>query len=146
MGASDHFEGLARAYRMAPITRSQGTDIVIRDGTAEVRLPVREELLHAASAVHGSIYFRLLDDAAFFAANSRIEDVIVLTVTFSVQFFRPIREGEMLARGRVTHASGRLVHCDSELLDGEGQVAATGRGTFVRSSIPLTSLPGYDLP
>ena len=143
MTDSRHLEGLARAYRQAPISRWQGTDMSVSDGEAEVRVTVRAEMLHAAAALHGSIYFRLLDDAAFFAANSRIEDVLVLTLSFSVQFFRSVTDGELVARGRIRHVSGRILHCDSDLWDAGGQLCATGRGTFIRSQIPLTSLPGY---
>jgi acyl-coenzyme A thioesterase PaaI-like protein len=34
---------------------------------------------HSIHAVHGSVYFKALDDAAFFAVNSLVEDVFVLT-------------------------------------------------------------------
>lgn len=132
-----------RAYQAAPVTQWMGTRIDIRDGEAEVRLNVRRELMHGAMAVHGSLYFRLLDDAAFFAANSRVPDFFVLTLTFDVAFYLPVTAGEMVAIGRVKHASGRIIHAESELTDGAGTVYATGRGTFVRSALELRTIPGY---
>ena len=144
--APAHLEGLTRAYHLAPVTRWMGTTINVRDGEAEVRLAVRPELMHGGSAVHGSLYFRLLDDAAFFAANSRVPDFFVLTLTFDVSFFRPITQGEMVAHGRVKHASGRIIHAESELSDGAGVVYATGRGTFVRSALELKTMAGYAAP
>ena len=39
---------------------------------------------HAAGAVHGSYYFKVLDDACYFAANSLVSDVFVLTVSFVI--------------------------------------------------------------
>lgn len=39
------------------------------DGEAEVSIEVGRELFHASGAVHGSVYFKLLDDAAFFAVH-----------------------------------------------------------------------------
>jgi uncharacterized protein (TIGR00369 family) len=100
-------------------------------------------MMHGAAAVHGSLYFRLLDDAAFFAANSRVPDFFVLTLTFDVAFFRPVTEGGMVAHGRVRHESGRIIHAESELTDGAGVVYATGRGTFVKSALELRTVPGY---
>ena len=36
-------------------------------------------MFHAAGAGHGTIYFKMLDDAAFYAANSMVEEQFVLT-------------------------------------------------------------------
>lgn len=141
--SSPHRRGLERAYRAAPVTRWMGTSCEVGDGSATVFLDVREEFHHAASAVHGSIYFRLLDDAAFFAANSVVTDVLVLTSTFDIRFFRPVVEGELRAKGRVVHAARRLVTAEAELHDADDRLLAVGTGTFARSSIPLTDLPGY---
>jgi len=110
---------------------------------AEVRLPVRPEFYHAANAVHGSVYFRALDDAAFFAANSRVREVLVLTVSFTVQFARPVTNGEMRAVGRLVHESGRLFMAESDLLDEAGKLLARGSGVFTRSAIPLDPSIGY---
>jgi uncharacterized protein (TIGR00369 family) len=107
---------------------------------------VRHEFFHAAGAVHGSVYFRALDDAAFFAANSRVAEVLVLTVSFTVHFTAPVREGELQARGRVLHEAGRLLVAESELLDDAGALLAKGSGTFTRSRIALTPEIGYALP
>jgi hypothetical protein len=71
MSVEEHFRKLEHLYRVAPVTRWYGASIRIGDGEAEVSIPVRPEFYHAAHAVHGSVYFRALDDAAFFAANSR---------------------------------------------------------------------------
>ena len=138
-----HHSKLEHLYTLAPITRWYGASIRISDGEAEVRIPVRPEFYHAASAVHGSVYFRALDDAAFFAANSRVTDVLVLTVSFTVHFTAPVATGGLRAEGRVVHEAGRLLVAESELRDDAGLLLAKGSGTFTRSRIPLTSDIGY---
>ena len=140
---SDHYRKLERMYEGAPVSRWYGVRIAIEDGRAEVRVTARPEFMHAAGAVHGSVYFRLLDDAAFFAVNSRVEDAFVLTVSFTVHFARPVLEGELRAIGRVIHGGGRLHLAESELVDSSGAVLAHGSGVFSRSSIPLTPEVGY---
>jgi uncharacterized protein (TIGR00369 family) len=104
---------------------------------------VRPEFLHAAQAVHGSVYFRVLDDAAFFAVNSRVPDVFVLTVSFTVHFARPVSQGELRAVGRVLHGGGRLFLAESDLRDADGQLLGHGSGVFSRSSIALDPSVGY---
>jgi len=143
MTDTDHYRKLERMYAAAPISRWYGISIAVSDGQAEIRLPVRPEFYHAANAVHGSVYFRALDDAAFFAANSRVREVLVLTVSFTIQFARPVVSGEMRAVGRLVHASGRLFMAEADLLDEAGQLLARGSGVFTRSAIPLDPSIGY---
>lgn len=133
-----HFRKLEQLYVAAPISRWYGVSIKIEDGCAEVRIPIKKDFYHAANAVHGSVYFRALDDAAFFAVNSRVHDVMVLTVGFSVHFTNPVSEGELCARGWVLHEAGRLYVAESELHDSDGRLLAKGSGTFTRSRIPLS--------
>lgn len=138
-----HFQKLTRMYLGAPINRYFAPRIVISRGQAVVTLPVREDFHHAASAVHGAVYFKALDDAAFFAANSLVDDVFVLTVAFTIHFTRPVRDGTITATGRVVHHSRRMLIADVEAVDASGKVVARGTGTFMRSEIPLTPDIGY---
>jgi uncharacterized protein (TIGR00369 family) len=140
---SDHHRKLEHLYAAAPVTQWYGAAIRIDDGRAEVRFTVRPEFHHAAHAVHGSVYFRALDDAAFFAANSRVTDVLVLTVSFTVHFVRPVASGELRSAGRIVHASGRLFLAEAQLFDPDGNLLAQGSGMFTRSAIPLDRAIGY---
>jgi uncharacterized protein (TIGR00369 family) len=140
---AEHYRKLERMYAAAPVSQWYGTVISIADGEAEVRLPIRPDFHHAAHAVHGSVYFRVLDDAAFFAVNSRVGDVLVLTVSFTVHFARPIAHGELRAVGRVLHGAGRLFLGESDLIDDRGQLLGHGSGVFTRSSIKLGTEIGY---
>jgi uncharacterized protein (TIGR00369 family) len=146
MGAESHYRKLEHLYAVAPVTRWYGASIQVSDGQATVRIPVRNEFYHAAAAVHGSVYFRALDDAAYFAVNSRVEDVLMLTVNFSVHFTGPVQAGEMQAQGRVVHESGRLYVAQAELRDEAGRLLGLGSGTFTRSKVSLTPEIGYGEP
>jgi uncharacterized protein (TIGR00369 family) len=143
MDTEVHFRKLERLYQAAPVSRWYGTSIRVGDGRAEVRVPVRAEFFHAAGAVHGSVYFRALDDAAFFAVNSRVSDVLVLTVGFNIHLMNPVSHGELIAEGRIVHEAGRLFVAESELRDQEHRLLAKGSGTFTRSKIALNEGLGY---
>jgi len=140
---AEHYRKLERLYAAAPISQWYGATIAIAEGQAEVRIATRAEFYHAAHAVHGSVYFRALDDAAFFAVNSRVREVLVLTVSFTVHFARPVTGGELRAVGRLLHGSGRLFLAEAELLDSDGQLLARGSGVFTRSAIALDPSIGY---
>ena len=140
----DHCRKLERMYLAAPVTRWYGgIGISITDGAAEVTIAARPEMFHAAGAVHGSVYFRALDDAAFFAASSRVEGVFVLTVSFHIHLTRPVSAGTLRSHGRVVHESGRLIVAEAELFDDDARLLAKGSGTFSRSSHALTPEIGY---
>jgi len=141
--AADHFRKLERLYASAPINEYFRPELRVSEGQAEVTIPVKPDFFHAARAVHGVVYFKALDDAAFFAVASVVTDVFVLTVTFNVYLTRPVSEGTLRAVGRVVHRSKQLFIAEAELFTEDGKQAARGSGSFMRSAIPLSSI-GYD--
>jgi uncharacterized protein (TIGR00369 family) len=141
-----HFRKLERMYGTAPINRFFQPRLTVGEGRAELRITVRPDFFHAAGAVHGSVYFKALDDSAFFAAASLVEDVFVLTSGFSLHLLRPIREGELVATGTVVSRTRSQLIADTVVHDGAGVQLARGTGTFMRSTIPLTEEIGYRLP
>ena len=141
--AEEHFRKLERMYAAAPINRYFAPTLRISEGRAELTIPVRPDFFHAANAVHGAVYFKALDDSAFFAANSLVTDVFVLTVQYNVYFVRPVSEGELRATGAVVHRSRNLIVADSEIHDSRGLPIARGSGSFLPSRIALSPEIGY---
>ena len=143
MDDSEHWRRLEAMYHAAPINKLIPFRLTVRDGEADIRLQVTPDLFHAAHALHGSMYFKALDDAAFFAANSRVPDVFVLTSQFNVHLLRPVADVEIRAAGRLVHGEGRSLLAESTLYDADGHILAHGRGTFARSKIALDTALGY---
>ena len=139
---SDHYRKLERMYLSAPVNQIYSPTIHIDKGRAVVEIEVGEQFFHAANAVHGAVYFKVLDDSAFFAANSLINGSFVLTVSFNVYFTRPVREGSLRAEARVVSKSKSLVIAESVLFNGDDEVAR-GSGTFVPSRVELSEDLGY---
>jgi uncharacterized protein (TIGR00369 family) len=140
---TEHFRKLERMYASAPINAFFRPVLRVGKGEAELRIPLRTEFHHAAGAVHGSVYFKALDDATFFAANSLVPDVFVLTARFEIEFLRPVVDGEVRALARVVDPGGRRIVAEGELLDPGGKVIGRGRGEFARSRIPLGPAVNY---
>lgn len=140
---SPHFLCLQTLFENAPVSRLYGARAIVREGSATVTFRARPEFMHAAGGLHGSAYFRVLDDAAFFAANSREHDYLLATLQFNVQFLRPCRGGTLTATGTLTHQSGRIFFAQAELRDEQDQLLATGAGIFTRSGVPLSGEIGY---
>jgi len=141
--SEEHYRKLEHMYLSAPFNEIFQPDLTIREGEAEVSFDAGPHLHHAGNAVHGSNYFKALDDAAFFAVNSLVEDVFVLTVTFNIQLLRPVSEGRMTARGKVVNAGRTVWVAEADLIDDKGRLLGRGTGTFMRSKISLRDIAAY---
>jgi uncharacterized protein (TIGR00369 family) len=143
-GAAAHHRALEALYRHAPVNRLFDSKLeIIEPGFARIRFRVEEALFHAAGAAHGTLYFKMMDDAAFYACNSLVTDRFLLTTAFNLLFTRPLRGGEVVAEGRWASGKRRVFVGEARLIDAEGEEAGRGTGTFMRSHIALASLPGY---
>lgn len=143
-GAAAHYRALESLYAHAPINDLFRSRLeIVEEGFARIRFEVEAQHFHAAAAAHGTIYFKMLDDAAFYACNSLVTDRFLLTTAFNLLFTRPLKTGPVVAEGRWASGRRRVLVADARLVDGEGEIVARGTGTFMRSHIPLGSLPGY---
>lgn len=127
----------------APFIELTGLKAVVKKGQAEMILPVKKEFFHAAGAMHGALYFLALDNAAFFAVNSLVEDVFVLTTSFTTYITRPVSEGTVKAIGKVVYQNKSQFIAESVLYDSNDNEIARANGVFVRSKIPLSEKLGY---
>ncbi len=143
-GTDHHHRALESLYLAAPINRLFESRLEIPEpGLARIRFTIGPEQFHAAGAAHGTVYFKMLDDAAFYAANSLVTDRFLLTTGFNLLFTRPLREGPAVAEGRWASGRRRVFVAEARLVDAAGEEVARGTGTFMRSHIPLAGLPGY---
>lgn len=143
MTPDQHFRALEAMYSAAPVNVTTRPTMTVSEGRAEIGIEVGPHLFHTGGAVHGSIYFKLLDDAAFFAVSSLEREVFVLTSSFTTYITRPVSEGVMLAVGDVVHASRNQWIAESVVRDGFDRVVARGNGVFVRSGAALAHQEGY---
>lgn len=143
-GEEAHLRALEALYDSAPINRLFQSRLTLPDaGRSEIRFTVSSESFHAAGAAHGTLYFKMLDDAAFYAANGLVSDRFLLTTAFNLHFTKPMRSGEALAEGRWISGKRRVFVAEARIIDSEGEECARGTGTFMRSHIALSSLDGY---
>jgi uncharacterized protein (TIGR00369 family) len=143
-GEGAHLRALESLYNSAPINRLFQSHIVLPEaGRSEIRFMVEADTYHAAGAAHGTLYFKMLDDAAFYAANGLVSDRFLLTTAFNLHFTKPMRDGEARAEGRWISGKRRVFVAEARIVDAEGEECARGTGTFMRSHIALSSLDGY---
>jgi uncharacterized protein (TIGR00369 family) len=143
-GEQAHFRALESLYAAAPINRLFESRLEIPEsGVARIHFAVDERYFHAGGAAHGTGYFKMLDDAAFYAANSLVTDRFLLTTAFNLLLTKPLKAGPVTAEGRWVSGHRRVFVAEARLIDADGEEAARGTGTFMKSRIPLATLPGY---
>lgn len=143
-GEAAHFRALERLYRAAPVNGGFQSELeIVQPGLARIRFAVDPAHFHAAGAAHGTLYFKMMDDAAFYACNSTVSDRFLLTTGFNLVFSRPLKGGEAVVEGRWISGRRRVLIGEARLLDEKGEEAARGTGTFMRSHIVLSGLAGY---
>ncbi len=143
MSKDSHFVALENMYLAAPVNEFYRPKIHVSASEATIEIEVSEKLFHAAGAVHGSVYFKMLDDAAFFAANSLEREVFVLTTSFTTYLTRPISSGTLRSVGRVVNRNKSQFIAQAIAYDSEGTEVGRGSGIFVRGKFPLREARGY---
>lgn len=143
-GADLHWHALERLYASAPINHKFRSSLeIMGEGLSRITFLVEPDSFHAAGAAHGTIYFKMLDDAAFYAANTLVTDRFLLTTSFNLHFSKPIKGGTVVAEGRWISGRRRVLVAESRLVDAQGEEVGRGTGTFMRSRMALSALPGY---
>ena len=144
VGAELHYRALENLYASAPVNSLFNSRLeIVEEGRSRIIFEVDESSYHAAGAAHGTIYFKMLDDAAFYAANTLATDRFLLTTSFNLNFTKPVRSGTVVAEGRWVSGRRRVFVAESRLVDEEGDEIGRGTGTFMRSHIALSGLAGY---
>lgn len=140
-----HYRKLENMYHSGPINQKSYPDVqlTVSEGRAEISLTVQPDYFHAGQSLHGSVYFKMLDDAAYFAVNSQITDSFVYTTSFHIQILRPVKTGVITAIGTVQFVSRNLFIGDAILYDSKGREVARGTGNFMKSGLTLDESLGY---
>jgi len=143
-GEEAHLRALEALYASAPVNQLFASRLSLPEaGRSEIRFTVAPDSFHAAGAAHGTLYFKMLDDAAFYAANGLVSDRFLLTTAFNLHFTKPMRTGEARAEGRWISGKRRVFVAEARIIDADGEECARGTGTFMRSHIALSGLDGY---
>lgn len=138
-----HFEKLESMYAAAPINNIYAPIINVSKGEAVIEIELSDKYHHPAGAVHGSVYFKMLDDAAFFAANSLEKEFFVLTTSFTTYLTRPVAVGKMKAVGKLVNMNKSQFIAESIVYDEKDREIGRGNGIFVRGKLPLVDAKGY---
>ncbi len=102
------------------------------DGVGTAFMTVADKHRQRAGAVQGGILVALADYAFFRACRSVLKNgEHAVTIELKLNFIAPARDGELTARTQIKSRGGRIIVGDMEITGPEGQLIATGVGTYM---------------
>ena len=140
-----HFKKLENMYHDAPFQELIKSKLKISEGEAELEMEIDPILHHAADAIHGFVYFKMMDDVAIFAANSLEKEFFLLTSSFNLYFLRPVQSGKIRGVGKVVSRTKTQYIAEAVIYNDENKEIGRGSGTFAMSRKPFVDVPGYKL-
>jgi acyl-CoA thioesterase len=118
------------AHMFAADRASQGLGMTIThlgEGTATLRMTVRDDMLNGFDICHGGFITTLADSAFAFACNSR--NVVTVAAGLTVDFLAPAHGGDVLtAAASETSRAGRTGVYDIVVTNQHGRRVALVRG------------------
>jgi uncharacterized protein (TIGR00369 family) len=124
-----------RVLAAQPFSRLLGAELLRfdREG-AEIRLPLREDLLQQNGFAHGGVLAYLADNALTYAGGGAL-DGPVITSDFTISYLRPAVGEALLARAWPLRAGARQAVCRCDVLalsEGRERLCAAAQGVIVR--------------
>ncbi|MBY0504683.1 MAG: PaaI family thioesterase [Bryobacteraceae bacterium] len=103
---------------------------VYRDGV-RLECQLREELKNALGTMHGGVYASLADAAVGMSLVTHFEfKRKVTTVEMKLNYFLPITEGKLIARGKLLRVGGSLAVGSVEMFNSQRQLAGAALITY----------------
>ena len=140
MSQDNFYDHLVETYKRAPINDLYQPTITVDDGEARIGIAVNPQHFHGAYHLHGSVIFKLLDDSAFFAAQSVEQTYFIFTANYTSYFIRPVNKGRLTGVGSVISQTRSQIIAKSDVLNDEGKLVASGTGVFAKSEFKLEEL------
>jgi uncharacterized protein (TIGR00369 family) len=128
-------DGIAAKLANNPIVKFMSIGLrEMTSGEATLILKHREELRNSMGLLQGGILGVLADVAGGVSLYSVMTDplkVVIPTVEFKLNFLRPAKGGDLVARGRVVHSGRQIAVCQVEISSEDGVLLATGVFTYM---------------
>jgi uncharacterized protein (TIGR00369 family) len=107
------------------------TVLAVTDDSIEIKATWREEWVVNPERryTHGGILAALIDLAADYAMVKQTGRGVP-TIDMRVDYHRAAMPGDLIARGKVVRFGSQFSTAEAELIDKDGKVVASGRGTY----------------
>ncbi len=129
-----NIETAFEVVRNTPYLRHLGIELVeMGEGTATMKLPMKEELRQPYGLLHGGATASLIDTATAFAVVGAIGQTDkATTVDLTVHYLRPVINETTICTAKVVRAGKRLITVSAEVHNENGKMIATALSTYAK--------------
>jgi uncharacterized protein (TIGR00369 family) len=115
------------------------TVVAVTEDSIEIKAKWREEWVVNTERgyTHGGVLAALIDLAADWAMVQQTGRGVP-TIDMRVDYHRAAMPGDLIARGKVVRFGGQFSTAEAEIIDKDGKLIASGRGTYFTAP-PKTS-------
>tara|TARA_A100001037_G_scaffold306870_1_gene357921 strand:- start:48418 stop:48870 length:453 start_codon:yes stop_codon:yes gene_type:complete len=103
---------------------------------AEMRLPLKSEILQPTGILHGGAIFSLMDCTGGVAAHLSYPGQNLVTLEMKVNFIRPVSSGFVVAETSPLHRGRKTSVWEIRVSDEENRTVAFATATYVVASTP----------
>lgn len=97
-----------------------------------LELPLKEDFTQGAGITAGGILATLADEAMAHVVLSNLEKGFsISTIEMNIRYFRPVKEGTLVARSWIRKGGKRVMYPEVEITDNDGVVIASAGGSFI---------------
>ena len=130
----DRVAQLRDLFDSIPVVALLGLELVnIEQGLVEVRMEVRDQFRQNRAVLHGGITAALIDTATSFAVAGFLHDGEgSTTIDLTIHYLKALTGGSVTAKARVERAGGTILTVSAEVLDQNGNLAATALSSYMR--------------
>ena len=124
-------EDIIAEYLKHPMHHNLNMNVELGKNSATITMTIHDSVINLVGILHGAIYFKLIDDACFFAALSAQESSFVATSNMTIHYLKPASKGVLIAHAKMITKQGRKYLCECEIKDEEGTIYTYGSGSFI---------------
>lgn len=119
-------EWLRKDRNPAPVAKLLGFQVTgFEDGVARIEMDADNRHHNPMGIVHGGVLCDLADAAMGVAFAGELEEgESFVTLQLSATYLRSVREGRLVATGRVLQRGRTAGHVEAEVVDGDGRLVA----------------------
>ncbi|MCI4434752.1 MAG: hotdog fold thioesterase [Euryarchaeota archaeon] len=104
--------------------------IEMKEGYAKLSMDFREEITRIGNMANGGALATLADATGGASVLSLMEGKNQVTVSLNIDFLEPVKNGPVIAEGKVIRKGKNLVFSEIKIFDGMGKLCAHATGIW----------------
>ncbi|MAS63373.1 MAG: hypothetical protein CMA34_06975 [Euryarchaeota archaeon] len=138
----EHYKKLERMFSKSTINKTLQAKIKINQGTSELNFSTNTSMHNESKNIHNAYLFMAVESAAFLAANSLVEDVLVLAKSFETNYLKSTMNKKLNVNAKFIEKSMGNYVILVELTENKN-VIVRAKGVFRRSKKSLENIKNY---